>query len=258
MNPTRTHGAFSWHEYLAADMPSALNFYTQLLGLTTSEVPIPDGGMYTLLHSNSKHVAGIMASPPGVPAGWTYYVTVKDIRQLLEDNELNLIFPLKDTMVGPIAGFLDPQGAHLAVIQYTNEEQEEGEITSNQEAFALHGAFSWFELQTSDPRAAVDWYSQLFGWSVTEQPMPSGTYHVFSADDTNVGGIMELVDANIPPNWGCYVTVNDVDAVQAKAAELGATITAPAFDLPDVGRLMHLCDPAGVPLGFATWLPQEQ
>ena len=256
MNPFQTHGAFSWPEYLASDVPSALKFYTQLLGLTTSEVPMPDGDTYTLLGSRSKHVAGLMACPPGAPPCWTYYVTVENIQKLLEDHDLNLIVPPKDIMVGTFAGFLDPQGAYLSVIQYAGEEQQEQDITDNQEAFALHGAFSWFELQTKDPKAAADWYSQLFGWSVTEQPMPSGTYYVFSANGTNVGGIMELVSPEIPSNWGGYVTVNDVDAVQAKAEELGATITAPAFDLPEVGRLMDLCDPAGAPIGFATWLPQ--
>lgn len=257
MNPFQTHGAFSWHEYLASDVPSALKFYSELLGWTTSDMPLPDGEMYKLLYSGSKRIGGLMACPPsGAPPCWTYYVTVNDIQKLLGETELNLIVPLGDTMVGPFAGFLDPQGAYLSVIQYHDGgEQDDKSITNNQEAFLTHGAFSWFELQTADPIDATDWYSKLFGWTVTEQHMEAGKYWVISAEGTQIGGIMESVDPNIPSHWNCYVTVDDVDAVQAKAAELGATITAPAFDVPEVGRLLHICDPAGVALAFATWLP---
>ena len=106
--------------------------------------------------------------------------------------------------------------------------------------------------------AAADWYSKLFGWTVTEQQMPGGNYWVISVGDAQIGGIMESVDPSIPPNWNCYVTVDDVDAVQAKAAELGGTITVPAFDVPEVGRLLHINNPVGPALAFATWLPMPE
>ncbi len=257
MNPFQTHGAFSWHEHLADDVPSAVQFYTQLLGLITSEMPMPDGNEYTILQSNGKHLAGLMACPPDTPPCWTYYVTVQDIQKLLADNELNMIVPLmENSTVGTFGGFLDPQGAYLAIIQYHDaHEADEHAIASTHEALTTHGAFSWFELQTPDPKAAADWYSSLFGWSITKIETPS-TYYIASVNDTEFGGIMEPVAPGIPPHWNCYITVNDVDAVQAKAAELGATITAPAFDLPNVGRLLHICDPAGVAIAFATWAPQ--
>ena len=113
---------------------------------------MPDGEMYKLLYSGSKRVGGLMACPPGVPPCWTYYVTVNDIQKLLDENDLNLIVPLSDTMVGPFAAFLDPQGAYLSVIQYHDGGEEDDQtITSTYEAFLTHGAFAWFELQTADP-----------------------------------------------------------------------------------------------------------
>ncbi len=255
MNPFQSHGAFSWQEYLANDVPSALNFYTQLLGLSTSEMPMPDG-MYTMLCNDSKHLAGLMACPPDTPPCWSYYVTVQSIQKLLEENNLNLIVPLNDIMVGSFAGFLDPHGAYLSVIQYHAPHQgDEQSITRYQDTFTIHGAFSWFELQTHDPIAAGDWYSQLFGWSISELATPQGIYYMISVDDVNVGGIMESTDPNASPHWSCIVTVDDVDAVQAKASDLGATILAPSFDLDGVGRLLYILDPSGVPLSFATWLP---
>ena len=256
MNPFQTHGGFSWQEHLATDVPSALNYYTQLLGLTTSEVAMPDG-TYTMLHSNSKRVAGFMACPPDAPPCWTYYVTVNDIQKLLEENELNMIVPLQDvSMVGTFAGFLDPQGAYLAVIQYNDSGEPDNEaIVSNQEALATHGAFSWFELHTHDPRAAADWYSKLFGWSIKKIEGPS-IYYIFSVDGTEIGGIMERTDPNVPPHWNCIVTVDDVEAVHAKIPELGGTILTSAFDVPNIGRLLYTLDPTGVPIAFATWVSQ--
>ncbi|MCY4159507.1 MAG: VOC family protein [Bacteroidetes bacterium] len=256
MNPFQTHGAFSWQEYLASDISPALDYYTQLLGLTISEMPMPDG-TYTMLHSNSKRVAGFMACPPGVPPCWTYYVTVHDIYRLLEENELNLIVPLQEIpMIGSFAGFLDPYGAYLAVIQYNeSSESDEEAIASSQEALTTHGAFSWFELHTSEPKAAADWYSKLFGWSIRKIETPSD-YYIFSANGTEIGGIMALTDPEISPHWSCIVTVDDVDAVQSKATELGGAILVPAFDLPEVGRLLYTLDPIGIPLAFGTWVPQ--
>ena len=260
MNPLQTHGAVSWHEYLASDVPIALKFYTELLGWTTTDLPVAENEVYTLLYSKSKRVGGLRASLPNIPAWWIFYVTVRGIRKLLEENELNLIAPLEESKEWPSAtGFLDPEGAYLSIIQYHDgSEQDDASITDIQDAFLTHGAFSWMELQSADPKAAADWYGKLFGWSITEKHMPTGSYYVISVGGIKIGGIMKLVDPNIPPHWNCYVTVDDVDAVQTKAAELGATITAPAFDLPEVGRLLHICDPAGASLGFATWLPNHK
>ncbi len=260
MNPLQTHGAVSWHEYLASDVSSALKFYTELLGWTTTDLPVAENEVYTLLYSKSKRVGGLRASLPDIPVSWIYYVTVHGIRKLLEENELNLIVPLEESEGWPsAAGFLDPEGAYLSVIQYHDgNEQDDASITDIQDAFLTHGAFSWMELQAADPKTAADWYGKLFDWAITEEHMPTGSYYVISVEGIKIGGIMKCVDPNIPPHWNCYVTVDDVDAVQAKAAELGATITAPAFDLPEVGRLLHICDPTGASLAFATWLPNHK
>ncbi len=216
---------------------------------------MPDG-VYTILHSNSKYVGGLMACPPEAPPCWTYYVTVHDIQKFIKENDLNMIVPLQDSMGGPFGGFLDPQGAFLSLIQHRDSsEHDEKAIASTQEALTTHGAFSWFELQTHDPKAAADWYSKLFGWSIKKIEIPSA-YYIVSVNGTEIGGIMELVDPNVPPHWNCIVTVDDVDAVQAKIPELGGTVLAPAFDLPNIGRLLYTLDPAGVPIAFATWVPQ--
>ena len=33
------------------------------------------------------------------------------------------------------------------------------------DVYKTHGAFSWSELMTTDPKAAAEFYSGLFGWT---------------------------------------------------------------------------------------------
>jgi len=257
MNPFQTHGAFSWQELLTTDTSAALNYYTQLLGLTTSEIPMPNG-TYTMFYSNAKRIAGLMECPPDSPPCWSYYVTVDNLHKLLENNDLNIVVPLQEvSMVGSFVEFLDPFGGYLSVIQYNESgDPDHDALVSTQEAATTHGAFSWFELHTNEPEASADWYSKLFGWSTKKIEVPS-TYYIISVNDTEIGGIVERMNPNTPPHWSCIVTVDDVDAVQSKVVELGGTILAPAFDLPEIGRLLYTLDPAGLPLAFGTWLPQS-
>ena len=71
----------------------------------------------------------------------------------------------------------------------------------------------------------------------------------------NVAGLGERQDESIPPHWNCYVTVEDADASAARAAELGATLVAPPFDVFDAGRMAAFADPQGAVL--SVWQPKE-
>jgi predicted enzyme related to lactoylglutathione lyase len=77
--------------------------------------------------------------------------------------------------------------------------------------------------------------------------MPEGRYHVVTVGDTAVGGIMRSPPgaASMPPAWGSYVTVSDVDAVIGKVPSLGGKVVAGPFDVPKVGRMAVLQDPQG-------------
>ena len=43
------------------------------------------------------------------------------------------------------------------------------------------GSFCWAELATTDTAAAKQFYTSLFGWTVTEFPIPGGIYTIFQA-----------------------------------------------------------------------------
>ncbi len=121
--------------------------------------------------------------------------------------------------------------------------------------YTTHGAFSWNELMTTDPAAAKAFYAALFGWEYDEMPMDAPgmegqAYSVVKVKGTEMAGIMGIPPqaAGIPPNWGAYVTVDDVDATAKKVLELGGTILVPATDIPKVGRFLVLRDPQGAVL----------
>jgi uncharacterized protein len=88
------------------------------------------------------------------------------------------------------------------------------------------GTFSWVELLTTDTEAAKAFYGGLFGWEHRDDPAgETGVYTTFAIGDRPFAGMFELSEdmraRGVPPNWGSYVTVEDVDAMAARASELG-------------------------------------
>ena len=124
--------------------------------------------------------------------------------------------------------------------------------------FKQQGAFSWCELMTSDTDAAKDFYQQLFGWTLKNQPMEGGkTYTVIHAGDKQIGGIFSTDDAigenTPPPHWGVYVTVDDVDQTVKLAESRGAKILVAPMDIPDTGRFAVFADPQGAVLSIISY-----
>jgi uncharacterized protein len=121
-----------------------------------------------------------------------------------------------------------------------------------------HGTFCWNELMTTDPAGAAAFLAAIGRYDeVREMPMPGGgTYRVLVKDGRPAGGIMaippELTAAGVPPHWGSYLAVDDVDATVARAVELGGRVVEAGFDVPDVGRIAVIADPQGAVLHLMT------
>jgi predicted enzyme related to lactoylglutathione lyase len=118
------------------------------------------------------------------------------------------------------------------------------------------GEFCWIELSTSDQAAAKAFYTGLFAWAVEDMPVgPNEFYSMFKINGRNVGAACTLRPEQrahgVPPHWMIYVAVESADTAARRAAELGGTILAPAFDVMDVGRMAVLEDPTGA--HFCVW-----
>jgi predicted enzyme related to lactoylglutathione lyase len=115
------------------------------------------------------------------------------------------------------------------------------------------GTFSWAELVTSDADAAKAFYTSVFGWGYRDNPV--GDDQVYSTALRDGKDVAALFTSEKPPHWNCYVTVESADATAARAAELGATVAAEAFDVMDVGRMAVIVDPVGAAL--CLWEPKS-
>jgi predicted enzyme related to lactoylglutathione lyase len=124
--------------------------------------------------------------------------------------------------------------------------------------FTQHGAFSWCELTTTDPEAAKKFYTELLGWETEDMATEGMAYTVLKAGGEGIGGIMATPPeaAGMPPHWGAYVTVDDVDQTAEKAQALGGQILVPPRDIPEVGRFCVLQDPQGAVISLITYAPR--
>ena len=118
-----------------------------------------------------------------------------------------------------------------------------------------HGAFSWSELMTSDPAAAASFYGELFGWTIKTMGPEMGGYRVANVGETSVGGLMAspAQAQGMPPRWGVYVTVDNVDKTLAQAKALGAKVCMEPMDVPGVGRMAAFNDPQGAMISVITY-----
>ena len=77
------------------------------------------------------------------------------------------------------------------------------------------GRFCWYELMTSDPDAATEFYANVTGWST--EPWAGGPtpYTVLKSGDAAVAGLMLLPEQaaaqGAPPHWVAYISTPDID-----------------------------------------------
>ena len=121
-----------------------------------------------------------------------------------------------------------------------------------------HGAFSWNELLTTDLAGAKAFYAEMFNWQFEDinNEMP---YTLAKIDGQEAAGMMTTPPeaADMPPMWGAYVTVNDVEASAKQAEALGGKILMDTRDIPDVGRFAVISDPQGAMLTIITYFDQK-
>jgi predicted enzyme related to lactoylglutathione lyase len=116
------------------------------------------------------------------------------------------------------------------------------------------GVPCWVETLQPDPRAALDFYSGLFGWDISGPgPMPGGeqAYYVARTADRDVAGIGALPQ-NVPaPTWNTHVRVSDAAATADRAKRAGGSVLVESFDVLPAGRMAVLADPSGA--AFCVW-----
>ena len=109
--------------------------------------------------------------------------------------------------------------------------------------FTPKGKFGWYELMTSDTKAAGKFYSDVVGWNTNEMSSPDGSsYTTFNLGNTGIAGMIHLTGHTA---WIGYIAVDDVDAHIEKIVEAGGKLWKPATDVPGMLRFAVLSDPQG-------------
>jgi predicted enzyme related to lactoylglutathione lyase len=111
------------------------------------------------------------------------------------------------------------------------------------------GQFVWYDVMTSDSKAAEAFYRNVIGWDAKDSGMIGRSYTLFSAGPTMVGGLMPIPEEaramGARPAWNGYVLVDDVDVYTERVKAAGGTIHHAPEDIPGVGRFSVAADPHG-------------
>ncbi|HEV3394597.1 MAG TPA: VOC family protein [Xanthobacteraceae bacterium] len=125
-----------------------------------------------------------------------------------------------------------------------------------------HGRFVWYELMTTDMKAAMAFYTKVMGWGAWGASVPGRAYVLFSAGPTAVGGLMRLPDdardSGVKSSWIGYVGVDDVDATAERIVRLGGAVHVPPTDVADTSRFAIVADPQSARLALFKWLKPGQ
>jgi len=116
------------------------------------------------------------------------------------------------------------------------------------------GALAWFEVATSDPDSAEQFYGSLFDWTFeADGPAASGSldYRNIKASGAAapMGGIFGT-GGQLPGHAVFYILVADVEGTCADAEQLGGSIVSKHLDPgPGAPKFAYLRDPAGNQFG---------
>jgi len=103
----------------------------------------------------------------------------------------------------------------------------------------------------TDPAAAKEFYSSLFGWEIQEGPPEAGGYALCLVDGRAAAAITPTPEGNPAPSaWSTYLASDDLDATVAKAKEAGSQFPMEPMDVMTQGRLAVGTDPTGALYGI--------
>jgi len=248
MTDKTVRGRFVWHELMTPDTSAAHSFYSKTLGWKSQ--PSEQVPEYSMFVASSGPLGGSVALPAGAPH-WLTYIGTPDIdATVAQARELGakVVKEVEEIPgMGKYAVLNDPQGAQFAV--YTSS------ADPGRDKPAKRGEFSWHELMTTDAKAALDFYSELFGWEKrnAHDMGPMGFYYLFGRNGQELGGMFDK-PANVPggPAWLGYVRVKDVNQTVKKVKSAGGTLTNGPMEVPGGDWIAQFVDPHGAAFAVHT------
>jgi predicted enzyme related to lactoylglutathione lyase len=245
MTESRTYpqGVPSWIDTVALDLDEATRFYGGLFNWSFSDaMPAEAPGSYLIATIDGQDVAAIGSPEGDEVSAWRTYIAVDDADATAKAVEnaggTVTLAPVDAGPGGRLAVCVDPRGAEFRLWQARRR--------LGAQLVNAPGTWNFSDLQTSDPHAAAQFYSEVFGWEVddvgfgTMVRRPGYGAHLAATVYPDILDVQSEVMA--PPgfedaiawmgvigegrqeHWGVSFAVEDRDASAARAESLGGTI----------------------------------
>ena len=256
------HGSFIWYELMTPDPLAAAAFYGAVVGwqIATQAEPTAGDIDYRLItRSDGGHAGGVLTLTPGMSDHgarpcWLGYLCVDDVDAVttaITADGGSVMMPPMDLPVGRIAMLVDPQGATFYVMT---------PIPPAGRADATSDAFSsmtpqhvrWNELSTSDPLAAIAFYTRHFSWT-QEGGLDMGElgrYSFLQHHGAGIGAVMPQMPDMPVTAWQYYIGVDDIDRAVAAIARHGGRVCAGPMEIPGGEFAVNAMDPQGAAFGL--------
>jgi len=239
---------FIWYELMTTDPGAAARFYCQVVGWSVGDSGQTDKD-YRQWSIGGQTVGGLMAIPAdagehGMRPMWAGYLNVADVDESVAAIKAAggaVHMPGTDIPgVGRFAMVSDPQGAIFYVMTPIGAEPSPSFAPGR----AGHGG--WNELHATDGSAALDFYSQQFGWAKSDalDMGDMGSYLLFNTGGEPVGGMMNSPD--FPrPMWLYYFNVDDIDSAKTRVESAGGAVLIGPHEVPGGCWIVQGRDPQG-------------
>ncbi len=249
-------GTPCWVDVGVPDIEAAKTFYTALLGWEYAGGDAEFGG-YLNAVSDGRMVAGMGPQmSPDDPPRWTTYFATDDAAattaRIRDAGGAVLVEPMEVGHMGTMVIAQDPQGNPFGLWQA-------GTHTGVQR-YNEPGSLTWNELMTTDPTAAREFYTAVFGFRFDELPPEAAgsdgmDYTTFSSAGDPLGGL-GAAQEGVPTGWLTCFAVADADRTAAAVADGGGSVTTPPTDTP-FGRFAIARDPGGADFEFMELSPGQ-
>ncbi len=246
MSTENKYGNFTWYSYESTNSKPALEFYKSLLGWQILEEDMGAPEKLQMIKADTLTFADVEPAPGMGRNRWSTHVTVENVEATCERVKRMggkvTKAPYTIPQVGRLAFVTDTFGSEIGIIT-----PEKTESLNHSGMGEKEGQICWNELLVADPKAAVGFYSEVFGWKFEATDMgPMGSYYHLKANGKGCGGIMKTPPGaeNMANLWMPYLTVNDIVAKTKQAGTLGAKVIKPPTHIPDTGYFSVIQDPA--------------
>ncbi|SCY88355.1 VOC family protein [Microvirga guangxiensis] len=251
---TNRHGDFIWYELLTTDTAAASRFYGAVLGWQAR--PAGEATQdYSIFGTGIADVAGFMRLPAGAAAAgmrpcWLGYIGVDNVDSSASDivraGGIQHMPPTDIPGVGRFAMMADPEGVVFYVMR--------GAVEGTSTAFSQteRGHCHWNELAANDQKAALAFYSGLFGWEKGDaMPMGAmGDYQFIDHHGQTIGAVMNRQEDGPPARWTFYFGVEDIDLAAGAVSDNGGMIHYGPAEVPGGVHIIVATDPQGAMFGL--------